>query len=288
MASKLEQDHVADGASEDGLPDFGQPEYELPDYGDQPRPRKRGLRWGWFVGSLAVLLLILIVAAEFIARILVGSISATQIKESMPEGIVADVRVTPTGWCVLCELANGELSGLDINGTNVEFGGARGTIDLHAEGITLSDPVVLAGAEGSVQIGEPSLNRVLHETMQANGFTMRSIDLHDGSFEYRTDVEVFGAVLTIDVQASVRVLSGGRIQIIAEELSLQTGALGADIPIDADRFTLDVCIAEYLPETLEITSVEVVESALEVRYRTTESIELAEDTFQTRGSCTSG
>lgn len=267
------------------LPDYGQPAYELAGYGDQPRTQKKGVRWGWIIGTLGVLVLILAVVAEILARIVVGQVAATEIEHAMPEAVTADVEASTTGWCVLCEIVAGEISGLNIEGKNVEFGGARGTIDLHAEGITLTEPVSLEGAEGTVQIGEASLNKLLAATSEQYGFKMQGLDLKDGVFGYSTNVEIFGAEVLIRVDASVRMQAGGRIQINAENLSLQSGTVGTDIPVDPERFSLEVCVAEHLPEMLEITSVKVVDDGLVLGYRSSEPFTLTADAFQTRGSC---
>lgn len=274
-----------DGDQGEDFPDFGQPAYELPGYGEQVRPRKQGVRWGWVIGILAFLLLVLVIAAELIARMVVGGVVASQVEESMPDGLEAQVEASTTGWCVLCELAVGELSGLRVDGQNVEFGEARGDIDIDVESITLSDPVVIGAVEGTVRISEGSLNRILAETTAAYGFEMRGIDLNDGSFGYSTTVDVFGAEVVVDIEASVRIQSGGRIQILAEHLSIKTGGVGTEIPVDPERFTLEFCVAEHLPEMLKITAVEVVDDGLEIGYRSTESFAITDDVFQSRGSC---
>lgn len=276
------------GRDADALPDYGQPAYELPDHPERGRARKRGVRWGWLLGSLAGLFLILLIAAEFIARLIVGAVAASEIEESMPEGVEATVSASTTGWCVLCELVSGELSGLDVEGENVEFGGARGSIDLHANSVTLTDPISVGAAEGTVRIGEASLNRILADTTAQYGFEMQGIDLNDGSFGFSSTIDVLGAEIRVEIEASVRIQSGGRIQIIAENLAVQSGSVGTDIPVDPDRFTLEFCVAEYLPEMLEITAVRVVDDGLEVGYRTTSELEITEEAFQTRGSCGSG
>ncbi|MDJ1369889.1 LmeA family phospholipid-binding protein [Gulosibacter molinativorax] len=269
----------------DALPDFGQPAYELPGYGEQDRARPNGVRWGRLLVWLAVLLVVLAIAAELLTRILVGRIAASQIEESMPDGVVAEVSASATGWCVLCEVIGGELSGLDIEGSNVYFGAAKGSIDIAAESVTLTDPVEIGSAEGTVRIGEESLNRLLADATAEYGITMHAIDLQDGSFGYSTAVSVFGVDVTLDVVANARLQSGGRIQIFAESISVHSGASGADIPVDPEQFTLEFCVAEHLPESLEITSVEVVEDGLEVGYRTTEPMTITDKVFDTRGSC---
>ncbi|WP_192497069.1 LmeA family phospholipid-binding protein [Gulosibacter chungangensis] len=285
MTQHAQQPHSSSSGHDQELPDYGQPAYELPGYGEQTHSRKRGVHWGWVIGTLTVLLVILVVVAEILARIVVGQVAASQIEDAMPEAVRADVEASPTGWCVLCEVIGGELSGLDVEGKNVEFGGARGTIDLRAEGITLTDPVALDGAEGTVEIGEASLNKLLASTAEEYGFTVHGLDLKDGVFGYTTEVQVFGIEVQIRVDASARMQSGGRIQINAESLSIQTGAAPTDIQLNPENFTLEFCVAEHLPEMLEITSVEVVDDALVIGYRSTEPFTLTEDAFQTRGSC---
>ncbi|MGO1542900.1 MAG: LmeA family phospholipid-binding protein [Gulosibacter sp.] len=261
---------------------YGQSQFD----GQQPRPtRRRKARWGWILGILLLVIIALMVIAEFIARGIVGQIAADQIETALPEGVEANVEASPTGWCVLCELIGGELSGLEISGDNVEFGGAAGDIDLFAESITLQDPSSVGAAEGSLRIGEDELNTLLDEVTADYGFEVDSLDLRDGSFGYQTSVNVFGAEVAIDIEASVRIQSGGRIQILAEELALQAGNQSADIPVDAERFTLQLCVAEHLPEIVEITSVEVVDDALEIGFRSTQGFELVEESFQTLGSC---
>ncbi len=269
------------------MPDFGQPAYELPGYGS-PRPKQKGgVRWGWVVGTLVVLFLILVVVAEILARIIVGQVAAKEIEGAMPESIKAEVEASTTGWCVLCELASGELSGLELDGKNIEFGGARGSIDLVVESITLTDPIAIGAAEGTIRIGEASLNKLIAASAEESGFKLQGIDLKDGVFGYSSTLDVFGAEVVVRIDASVRMQSGGRIQVNAETLSLKSESLGTDIPVDAERFSLEFCVAEHLPEMLEITSVEVVDDGLIVGYRSTEPFQLTEDAFQTRGSCTS-
>lgn len=279
--------YTGNAEDDQATPDFGQPAYELPGYGSTRPQRKGGVRWGWIVATLVVLLLILVVVAEILARIVVGQVAAKEIEGAMPEGIKAEVDASTTGWCVLCELAAGELSGLELDGKNIEFGAARGSIDLFAESITLTDPIAVGAAEGTVEIGEASLNKLIAASAEESGFKLQGIDLKDGVFGYSSRIDVFGTEVLVRIDASVRIQSGGRIQINAETLSLQSGSFGTDIPVDAERFSLEFCVAEHLPEMLEITSVEVVEDGLKVGYRSTEPFAVTEDAFQSRGSCTS-
>lgn len=245
------------------------------------RRRIRGL--GWWIALVAIIVVPL--SAEFAARGVVGHVAASETEKALPEGVAAEVSASTTGWCVLCELIGGELSGLRLESDSLTFGGATGAVALEARQVDLEQPIAVGALDGTLTIDEAQLNTLLQEVAAESGLSIDDVRLQDGRLGYATSFSAFGAEVRVDVSASVRVQSGGRLQILAEDLSLSAGSVGADIPVDPERFSLQICAAQYLPEMLQITSVSVVEDRLEIGYRADRAFTLAAESFQTLGAC---
>jgi len=231
--------------------------------------------------SLAVLLII----AELVARMLVGRIAADKIAEALPQGVSAHINATPKGACVLCELATLRLSKLHLSTSDLTVGDVRGEVNADAAGIQLGDPVQIDSLEGEIRLSATEVNRLLQDAAQTAGITINDLKFSNGTLSYGTEIDVFGRQIAVLVDARVRIRAGGYIRIEATDLRFKAGDFSSQIDTQERLVSFDACVAEYIPELLQITNVDVSDAGLTVGVRTRHGFTAAEESFTELGSC---
>ena len=226
-----------------------------------------------------------LVGAEFIARAVVGGIAADEIARALPPEVRAEVVAAPTGGCVVCELLGGGLSGLDVRGDSVAVGGLTGSVDAHASGVRLGDPVRIDALEGTVGVGADELSALVVAAANEQGVPLREVRFGDGEIDYRAEIDLFGLEFGADITSRLELRSGGRLQVQATAIQVDAGDVGGGFQLDPANFSLQFCLAEHLPANLEITSVRVYPDGLEAGVRTTGAFTTTEDAFAQLGSC---
>lgn len=250
---------------------------------ESPRRRRRA----WIL--IPVVLVLLVggaIGAELLVRSIVASTASQQIASALPEGVTADIAATPTGACVTCEVIGGELSGLEVAGHDVTFGGLRGEIAASATKVGLGDTATIGGLEGTITVGEAELKSLLDSVAADQGIDTSGLELADGGVRYRTALELFGQSIDVQVLAQMQERPGGRVLISAKELAV-VGPDGQTTAIDLDpeALTFSFCVGERLPAVLELTDIAVSDTQLEVSLRSTEPFVADAATFEQLGSC---
>lgn len=246
-------------------------------------PRRRGRRLVW-LGAILVLV-ILVVAAELLARSLTGEVAERELAERLPAGSGIELDVRPTGRCVLCEIVGRQFSGLDVEGRRVRLGGATGELTMHAADVALRDPITIGSSRGTLRVNEEELNALVDDAAAGAGFTVDDFDLRQDRLAYRASTEIAGVPVALDVTASLALRGDGRVRFAAEELTLVSGPVQAGIPLDLSRFSLEVCVARMLPEVLEIDSITLQEDTMAIGFRSTRAFRADAASFRTPGDC---
>lgn len=246
---------------------------------------RRRSRRGTIAAIVVVAVVVVLVLIEVVARILVGRITAQQVEQNLPYGLSADVSATATGACVTCELIGGTLSGIHVTSDDVTFGDVTGAAAVDARGVKLGEPVTVGNLSGSIGIDEDELNALLQEVAAQAGIEIHSIELRDDGIAYATELEIFGQTVGLSVTANLEPRSGGRLRVVAEQVSITSGAGSAQVDLDADRFSFEMCLAEHLPAQVQLTSVEPSAQHVDLFFRSTSAIALDETAFTELGSC---
>lgn len=230
-----------------------------------PQRRRRGA-WPWFVGFAIVALLAVAAwfAAEAIARQVVIGVVRDQVRTqlALPDAQPIDVGLVEP---VLPQLIGGTLTELTVSSEDVVLGSVEGDMSVVARGVPVRGSDDIAGAEGTLVLDEEQL-RVLLSGVQ--GFPADSLGLAAPNITATTDLTIFGATVAVGA-ALTPSASGG--DLVLSPASLQLG--GAEVSADElqDRFgriadgvlrDWDVCVAEYLPAGVTLTSVAVAGETL--------------------------
>ncbi|MFD5865952.1 DUF2993 domain-containing protein [Agromyces sp. NPDC127015] len=251
----------------------------------EPAPRKRlgrGAKIGIVVAAVVVGLVAIAVVADVIARGVAEQRVAEEIRANLPDQVDGDVDVTIGGFSVIAQYLSGSMDEVALSAPDLEVDGAP--IDAQ---VTLQQvPVDLASPVGhltaTVSTDEASLNRLI-DVPGATG----TVTLGDGTVGYEGSVEVLGAPISYQVTAAPTA-AGDRI--LLEPVGVEVGAGGASFDVSGliQRLIGDdpvpVCVAEHLPEGIEVTGVAVAPGAVRVDLAG-DDVELDGDALGRTGHC---
>jgi hypothetical protein len=224
-------------------------------------PRRRRGSWPWFVGFAIVALLAVAAwfAAELIARqIVVGGVrDQVRTQLALPDDQPIDVVLVEP---VLPQLIAGTLTELTISSQDVVLGSVEGDMSVVAQGVPVRGSGDIAGAEGTLVLDEQQLRTLMSGV---EGFPADSLGLAAPDITATTDLTIFGATIAVGAALTPSAAEG---DLVLTPASLQVG--GAEVSAEElqDRFgriadgvlrDWDVCVAEYLPAGVTLTSVAV-------------------------------
>lgn len=244
------------------------PTEPLPEWAATPSepPRRRRGAWPWIVGFaiVGVLAVGAWFAAEAIARQVVIGVVRDQVKTqlALPEDQPIDVGVAEP---VLPQLIQGTLTEITISSEDVSLGGVEGDMSVVAQGVPVRGGGEIAAAEATLVLDEQQLRDLM---AGVEDFPADSLGLAAPNITMTADLTLFGATLTVGAALTPSAADG---DLVLTPASLQLG--GADVSADEleRRFgriadgvlrDWDVCIAEYLPAGVSLTSVAVEGDAL--------------------------
>lgn len=226
-----------------------------------------------------------LVAIEILARIVVANIAKQQVEQSLPPAVTADVSVSPTGWCVTCEVIAGKLTGLDLSSDNLRFDDMQGAGRIHASGIAFRGDSGADTVNGTFTVSEHDLNLLLQRVAAESGLQINNVQVSENGVSYATSFDAFGQRISVDVTASLHTRGDGQLQIRGEEVALASADHATTLNLEPQRFTFQTCLASRLPKELEITHVETASDEMRVQFRTRETIRFDGSAFQELGSC---
>jgi hypothetical protein len=222
------------------------------------RPKRR--RWPWVLLIVVVVLGLLVVAAEFIARaVLPGVVRSLVIDElNLPADQQLDVEAD---GILLPQLIGGTLDSLHLSTDSVTLEGITGAADVTATGVPLRGGD-LGGASGTIRIDQTQFTALLADT---------DLPVDDVAFD-APNATVSGTipVLGIDIPVSLTITPGaaeGDLELTPVELSvgglvIDAGQVGSTLGSLGETLTQtqQICIADQLPAGLTLTGLEIVGS----------------------------
>ena len=259
---------------------------------EEPAPPRRRRRWiGWLIA--AVILVALLVAGFFIADSLARQAATAYVREriievlSLPADATVDVDLG-TG-SLLLQAAQGSVDEVTVWVPELTVGGITASAVLTAEGVPLSDTEPVRELGIVVTLTEEQVRAL---SGYLSGIELTSIDLERGVISVGTDLS--GLFLTIPVTVDlVPSPSEGGISFEPDSITLN----GTQISVDDLRATplvsdlagdllasQEFCIADSLPQALEVRGVEVLGSELVVTIGAT-GVPLGGPGLSTMGTC---
>ncbi len=258
-------------------------------YVETPAPKRRrtGLIIGLVLLGLVIVLAIAAVIAESIARQQATALISDQVRQALALEPEHPVDVVIEGPPVLWQAAGGELEAVQIEVERVAFGELIGDLSLRATGTPLYPQQPTDTLSAVYRVAEVDVAALAGFF---SGIVVTDVQLDNREVRFETGFEIFGVQFAIGIGVTPTVEDGQLAfsptsivindQVIdAADLQSQFGGLVA--PLLA---TQRVCVAQYLPEALELSAVQVGDAQLLVVF-TAEDVALGGTEFSTRGSC---
>lgn len=248
-------------------------------------PRKRR-RWPWVLLIVAVVLAVLAVAAELIARaVLPGIVRSIAIEQlDLPADQQLDVEAE---GILLPQLISGSLDTLHLSTDSLTLEGITGAADVTATGVPLRGGD-LGGAAGTIRIDQEQFTSLLSGT----DLPVESVEFDAPNATVAGSFSVFGASVPLsltflpgaldgDLELTPVAASIGGLDIDLDDAASALGSLGEGL-----TRTQQICIADRLPAGLTLTGVEIVDGAAVIDLDVDGAI-VSDAALQDKGVCPS-
>lgn len=254
---------------------------------EAPRRKRRGLVVALVVIGIVVVLGVVAVIAESLARQQASTLIADQVRSALQLEADHPVEVTIEGTSVLLQAAGGRFERITAVADDVAFGELVGDLELIAEGA----PLDVSQPTDSVQ----AVFRVAESDVAAlagflAGSVVTDVRLDEREIRFETAFSFFGVEFSVGLGVTPSVQDGqlaftpssvelGDDRLDAAELQQRFGGLVEPL-LTSQLF----CVAQYLPQALDLTAVQVGDEQLVVVF-TGEGVALGGPEFTTRGTC---
>ncbi|MFE6257118.1 DUF2993 domain-containing protein [Agromyces sp. NPDC057865] len=250
--------------------------------GTPPRRRNRAARvWGVVV-VIVVVLAGLLVIADIVVRNVAEQRVAEQLEQNLPEGVEGDVHVKLGGLSVIAQYLAGSMQQVELSAPELTVNGVPISVHVEAQDVPPGLDAPVGHATATIEASEAAVNSLI-EVPGVQG----DVVLGDGAVAYSDTVRFLG--LPIDYTVTARPTAAGDT-VLLEPTGVEVGAGGGAIDVSGlvDRLMGDdpipVCVAEYLPEGVEVQQITVEPGSATVTLGAT-GISLDEQSLATRGSC---
>lgn len=224
-------------------------------------PPERRRRWPWFVAL--VIVVALAVAGWFIAESVARDVVTQTVRDQaiaqldLPEDQQIDVDVA---GAVLPQLIAGALDDITVSSSDVSLRGLTGDITVRAQGVPIRGSEPISEARATVRLDEQQLRDLLGTVEQ---FPAATVTLEAPNVAASTELSLLGLSVPVGIELAPSAAEG---DLVLTPVSLSLG--GSDVSADdlRERFgsladtvvrAYNVCIAQYLPAALTLTSIEV-------------------------------
>lgn len=251
------------------------------------RPRRRGLVAAIVVIGIVVVLGVAAVIAETVARAQAQSLIAGEVRSALQLEADHPVDVAIAGPPVLWQAAGGRFERITVDVPELAIGDLRGNLTLIAEGTPLDTAQPTVAVQAVFEVAEADVAALAG---LLSGAVATDVRLDDREIRFETGFDVFGVPFTIGIGLTPTVEEGqlaftpssvvlGDERLDAEQLQQQFGDIVA--PLLASQ---RVCVAQYLPQALALTAVQVGDEQLLVVFQGAD-VALGGPEFSTLGTC---
>lgn len=250
--------------------------------GTPPRRRGRAARAWVLVLVILAVLAALAVIADMVVRNIAEQRVAAQLEQNLPGGVEGDVHVTIGGFSVLAQYLSGSMDRVELSAPELSVQGVPVAVEVVATDV----PPALDGPVGHVIATLDADEAAVNSLIEIPG-VQGDVAFGDGTVGYSDTVRVLG--IPIDYTATARPVAAGE-QVLLEPVGVEVGAGGGAIDVSGlvDRLLGDdpipVCVAEYLPEGVEVQQITIESGAATVALEAS-GLSLDEASLATTGSC---
>ncbi len=252
-----------------------------------PRPRRRGLIAAIIVIGVVVVLGIAAVIAESLARQQVSALIGDQVRESLQLEPEHPVEVTIEGASVLLQVIGGRLDAVTVEAPDVAVGELAGDLTLIAQGVAIDATQPSDSVQAVYRVAEADVAAIAGFLA---GTVINDVQLDEREIRFQTAFSFFGIEFSVGLGLTPSVQDG---QLAFTPSSVQLGDERLDATQLQEQFgglveplltSQSFCVAQYLPQALELTSVQVGDEQLVVVFAA-EDAALGGPEFSTRGAC---
>lgn len=243
-------------------------------------------RWPWVLLVAVVVLALLVVAAELIARAVLPGVVRSIVVEKLD--LPADQQLdVETQGLLLPQLIGGTLDTLHLSTDSVTLDGITGAADVTATGVPLRGGD-LGGASGTVRVDQEQFTTLLAGT----DLPVDSVEFTAPNATVSGSISVLGAAVPLSLTLTPGTIDGdleltpvgvsiGGLDVDLDRVGSTLGALGEGLT-QPQR----VCIADQLPSGLTLTGIEIVDDAAVIDVDVNGAI-VTDKALQSKGSCPS-
>jgi hypothetical protein len=246
------------------------------------RPKRRARR-GW-IAALAILVVVaaLLVIADVVARGIAERRFGEQIRMNLPEGVDGQVDVSIGGFSVIAQYLMGTMERVELSAPELEVNGTPVAVDVVGEGVPVDLASPVTAITGTISADEDAVNQLVSVPGVNGAFT-----LGEGTVGYAGTIEVLG--FSLDYSATARpTAAGDTVLLVPEGVEVESGVGVVDVSVAVDRLLGDspipVCVAQYLPEGVEVSSIEIAAGVATVELEA-RGITLDEQSLARTGAC---
>ena len=247
--------------------------------------KRKGLT-ALIITGLSVLAL---VAAYFIIDAVLRNVAENKIKQeisaNLPDGVTGDVSASIGGMSVIAQYLSGSFDEVDLSAPALSVDGAVADVRIVALDVPLDQNKTVGHVQGTVQIDQDALNTLIQTSPDA---PEGDVVLGDNQISYTGEISVLG--FPVGYEATATPAAAGAFVTFTPTGATVTTGLGT---VDASSLVqrvlgqtpISVCVAQYLPNGLEVTGVTVTPEFARVTVAATNTLKLNSESLNTVGSC---
>ena len=230
-----------------------------------------------------------LVAAYFIVDAVLRNVGENRIKQeisaNLPEGVTGDVSVSIGGMSVIAQYLSGTFDEVDVSAPALSVNGAEADVRIVALDVPLDSDKTVGHVQGTVQIGQAALNTLIQTAPDAPD---GDVVLGDNQISYTGKITVLGIPIGYEATATPAA-AGPSVTFTPTGATVTTGLGTLDASSLVQRVLgqtpISVCVAQYLPNGLEVTGVSVTPEHARVTVAANNSLKLNSESLSTVGSC---
>ncbi len=240
------------------------------------------------VGVLVLLLVVAVFVADASLRSYAEERIRAEIRDGLPSGVTGDLAVDVGGGLFLLQYLRGSLDRVDLAAPDLAVNGVPVGFRAVATGVPVDRSQSIEKMVGTVRLSEDAVNDLVAESGLTN--VPAEIRLGNGAVGYASSFRVLGFDLDYDVTAEPRI-DGDTVILTptdAELTSVPGGLnIGGVLGDNLSRFAVPLCVAQFLPQGVTLTGLEVTTGRLVATFAATDLV-LSEQTLASPGSCSDG
>lgn len=249
-------------------------------------PERRGLgggaKAGIILGVLVAILAALVLLVETVGRDLAEDAASAAVAANLPDGVEGDVQVEIRGVSAIWQLITGRFDEIALIAPELLVEGVPLAAEVVLNDVPVEQGAPIGRAEATIRLDEASVDDIAEAQGVPGGLT-----LGEGVVAYEDQVELLGFVVGFTVTAEPEA-AGGTVLLRPVGAEIQAGGGSLDATGLVERILggepVPICVADRLPEGVEVSAVEVEPGEVAVRLEAS-GLPLDPAALQTRGTC---